>query len=145
MCTIFQIAAVNSKESHTEENKPGGEGGTVSTQRVCNGAASKIHVNPDANVQQSNNVLANATENSHVENTENELDINKQCILTDKINERDDITESNETLEKENEERAPVTTKENIDDTNTEDHDEISEDTKLLSSSPKVCVTKSAK
>ena len=112
---------------------------------MCNGAASKIHVNPDANVQQSNNVLANATENSHVENTENELDINKQCILTDKINERDDITESNETLEKENEERAPVTTKENIDDTNTEDHDEISEDTKLLSSSPKVCVTKSAK
>lgn len=145
MCMIFQIAAVNSKESHTEENKPGGEGGTVSTQRVCNGAASKIHVNPDANVQQSNNVLANATENSHVENTENELDINKQCISTDKINERDDITESNETLEKENEERAPVTTKENIDDTNTEDHDEISEDTKLLSSSPKVCVTKSAK
>ena len=145
MCMIFQIAAVNSKESHTEENKPGDEGGTVSTQRGCNGAASKIHVNPDANVQQSNNVLANATENSHVENTENELDINKQCISTDKINERDDITESNETLEKENEERAPVTTKENIDDTNTEDHDEISEDTKLLSSSPKVCVTKSAK
>ena len=144
MCMIFQIAAVNSKESHTEENKPGDEGGTVSTQRVCNGAASKIHVNPDANVQQSNNVLANATENSHVENTENELDINKQCILTDKINERDDITETNETIEKD-EEIATVTTNENIDDTITEDHDEISEDTKLLSSSPKVCVTKSAK
>ncbi len=69
----------------------------------------------------------------------------KHCVSTEKINEQDEIRKSNGTVEKENENMGTVAINENIDNTVTEDHDEISEDTKLLSSSPKVSVTKSAK
>lgn len=142
----IQISAVNSKECHTGENQSAGdEGGIDTTRKVCNGTASKIQANTDVNLHKSNNVLANEIENSHVENTVNELDMEKHCVSTEKINEQDEIRKSNGTVEKENENMGTVAINENIDNTVTEDHDEISEDTKLLSSSPKVSVTKSAK